>query len=118
MLNDLNIKLIGLKLGRPPKSGKDKLNPGDRNPIEGKFGQLKTRYGLGLIKSRLQWTTESWVSLIMLVMNLVRMAKDGTVLFFVLILEAIHGVISDLTMSESNLWSNRVTPKLTYSLTY
>ena len=118
MLNDLNIKLIGRKLGRPPKSGKEKLDPGDRNPIEGKFGQGKTRYGLGLIKARLQGTSESWVSLIMLVMNLVRMTKDGTVLFFVLILEAIHGVISDLTMSESKLWSNRVTPKLSYSSTY
>jgi IS5 family transposase len=53
MLNDLNIKLIGRKLGRPPKSGKEKLDPGDRNPIEGKFGQGKTRYGLGLIKIKI-----------------------------------------------------------------
>ena len=79
ILYDLNIKLIGRKLGRPPKSGKEKLDTGNCNPIEGKFGQDRSRYGLGLIKPRLQGTSESWVSLIMLVMNLVRMAKDGSI---------------------------------------
>jgi IS5 family transposase len=59
MLNDMNIKLISRKLGRPRKSGKKKLDPGDRIPIESKFGQGKTRYGLGLIKARLQETSES-----------------------------------------------------------
>ena len=101
MLNDLNIKLIGRKLARPPKSGKERLNPGDCNLIDGKFGQGKTRYWLGLIKARLQGTSESLVSLIMLVTNLVRITKDRMILFFVLILYAIRGLISNLTMTQS-----------------
>ncbi|MFB9076109.1 hypothetical protein ACFFLS_14310 [Flavobacterium procerum] len=33
-----------------------------RNPIEGKFGQAKTAYGLGCIKARMQDTSESWIA--------------------------------------------------------
>ena len=118
MLNDLNIKLIGRKLGRPPKSGKEKLDPGDRNPIEGKFGQGKTRYGLGLIKARLQGTSETWVSLIMLVLNLVRMAKDRALLIFVMILEALEGIKLEFSRAISRFWQNRYTPQMAVSLTY
>ena len=106
------------KLGRPPKSGKEKLDPGDRNPIEGKFGQGKTRYGLGLIKARLQGTSETWVSLIMLVLNLVRMAKDGALLIFVLILEALEGMKLEFTKTISQSWLDRGYPKMAISLTY
>jgi hypothetical protein len=76
-LKALGIELIGSQLGRPPKTGKVQLDPGERNPIEGKFGQGKTRYGLGLIKARLQGTSESLVSMIILVMNLVRMGSES-----------------------------------------
>ena len=82
-LKELGIKLIGRKLGRPTKIAPVKLDRGDRNPIEGKFGQGKNRYGLGLIKSRLQQTSESWIVSILLVMNLVRMASQASLLFFV-----------------------------------
>ena len=92
-LKELGIDLIGRQLGRPPKSGKLKLDPGERNPIEGKFGQGKTKYGLGLIKARLQGTSESWVSMIILVMNLVRMGAKSSLLFFVLLIERIADVI-------------------------
>jgi IS5 family transposase len=40
-LKDLNIKIVGRQLGRPPKIPTMILDPGDRNPIEGKFGQGK-----------------------------------------------------------------------------
>jgi IS5 family transposase len=82
-LKNLNKKIVGWQLGRPPKIPTMKLDPGDRNPIEGKFGQGKTRYGLGLIKARLKETSESWVATILLVMNLVRMAREAVLLFFV-----------------------------------
>jgi hypothetical protein len=95
-LKELVIDLIGRQLGRPPKSGKVKLDPGERNPIEGKFGQGKTRYGLGLIKARLQGTSESWVSMIILVMNLVRMGAKSSLLFFVLLIERIADVIEQI----------------------
>jgi IS5 family transposase len=54
-----------------------KLNPGDRNPIEGKFGQAKVRYGMDLIRTRLKDTSESWVAMILVVMKLVRMTREA-----------------------------------------
>jgi len=48
------------------------VSPGERNPIEGKFGQAKTAYGLNRIKARLPQTSESWIASIILVLNLVK----------------------------------------------
>lgn len=118
MLNELGIKLVGRQLGRPPKSGKAKLDPGERNPIEGKFGQGKNRYGLGLVKARLQGTSETWVSLIMLAVNLVRMAKEGSLLFFVFIMEALKELKSEWSKGIMRSWSERLVHKLTFLLTY
>jgi hypothetical protein len=42
-LKALGIELIGSQLGRAPKTGKVKLDTGERNLLEGKFGQGKTR---------------------------------------------------------------------------
>jgi hypothetical protein len=64
-------------LGRPPKAGREKLNPGDRNPIEGKFGQAKVRYGMDRIKARLKDISESWVAMILVVMNGVRLDQEA-----------------------------------------
>ena len=50
------------------------VSPGERNPIEGKFGQAKTAYGLDRIKARLRNTSESWIACIILVLNLVKLA--------------------------------------------
>ena len=43
-----------------------------RNQIEGKFGQGKNGYDMRKIRARLAATTESWISAIFFVMNLVR----------------------------------------------
>jgi hypothetical protein len=53
----------------------NQVSPGERNPIEGKFGQAKTTYGLNRIKARLAQTSESWVASIILVLNLVNLAE-------------------------------------------
>jgi len=50
------------------------VRPGERNPIEGKFGQAKTAYGMNRIKARLQQTSQSWIATIVLVLNLVKLA--------------------------------------------
>jgi hypothetical protein len=50
------------------------VRPGERNPVEGKFGQAKTAYGLDRIRARLQNTSESWIASIILVLNLVKLA--------------------------------------------
>ena len=77
MLKELGIKLLGKQLGRPSEKNRVEYNPGDRNPIEGKFGQAKVRYGMDRIKARLKDTSESWVAMILVVMNLVRLAKEA-----------------------------------------
>lgn len=73
-LKEKGINLIGKPLGRPSLAAQIVLSPGERNPIEGKFGQAKTGYGLDRIKARLQDTSESWIASIFLVLNLVKLA--------------------------------------------
>ena len=48
------------------------VSPGERNPIEGKFGQAKTAYGMNRIKARLAQTSQSWIATIVMVLNLVK----------------------------------------------
>ena len=72
-LKELGIKLLAKPLGRP-SAMTIHVSPGERNPIEGKFGQAKTAYGLNRIKARLKGTSESWIATIILVLNLVKLA--------------------------------------------
>ena len=76
-LKTLGIRLIAKPLGRPPAVKLEHLRPGERNPIEGKFGQAKTRYGMDRIKARLRETSESWIASIVLVLNLVKLAGQA-----------------------------------------
>ena len=69
----LGIKLIAKPLGRP-KAVVEPVSPGERNPIEGKFGQAKNAYRLNRIKARLKDTSQSWIASIILVLNLVKLA--------------------------------------------
>jgi hypothetical protein len=72
-LKEKGIKLLAKPLGRP-SAVPIHVSPGERNPIEGKFGQAKTGYGLNRIKARLRDTSESWIASIILVLNLVKLA--------------------------------------------
>ncbi|WP_149913423.1 transposase [Sphingobacterium cavernae] len=56
-------------------ASQNRVSPGERNPIEGKFGQAKTGYGMNLILARLARTSETWISCIVLVLNLVKLAE-------------------------------------------
>ncbi len=71
-LKGLEIALVAKPLGRPTAM-KNHIRPGERNPIEGKFGQAKTAYGMNRIKARLQQTSESWIATIIMVLNLVKL---------------------------------------------
>jgi hypothetical protein len=73
MLKEKGIRLKAKPLGRPPALSIH-VSPGERNPIEGKFGQAKTGYGLNRIKARLKETSESWIAGILLALNLVKLA--------------------------------------------
>ena len=72
-LKEKGIKLLAKPLGRP-SAVPIHVSPGERNPIEGKFGQAKTGYGLNRIKARLRDTSETWIACIFLVLNLVKLA--------------------------------------------
>jgi hypothetical protein len=75
-LKEKGIILKAKPLGRTSKQAlSNQVSPGERNPVEGKFGQAKTAYGLDRVKARLSNTTESWVASIILVLNLVHLAE-------------------------------------------
>ena len=71
------IKLIAKPHGRPPALSIH-VSPGERNPVEGKFGQAKTGYGLNRIKARIQGTSESWIATIILVFELSQTGGSST----------------------------------------
>jgi len=81
-IKEKGIKLLAKPLGRP-SAVKVHVSPGERNPIEGKFGQAKTAYGLNRIKARLIGTSESWIASIILVLNLVKLAGVALPCFIV-----------------------------------
>ncbi len=74
-LKELGIVLVAKALGRP-RAQSNLIRPGQRNPIEGKFGQAKTAYGMNRIKARLQQTSESWIAAIIMVLNLVKLTRQ------------------------------------------
>jgi hypothetical protein len=75
-LKELEIRLIAKPLGRP-KAVADHVRPGQRNPIEGKFGQAKNAYGMNRIRARLRDTSQSWIASIIMVLNLVKLAGEA-----------------------------------------
>ena len=77
-LKERNIKLAAKPLGRPSaKAVENHVSPGERNPIEGKFGQAKNGYGMNRIRARLKKTSQSWIASIILVLNLVKLAGEA-----------------------------------------
>jgi IS5 family transposase len=77
-LKERQIKLAAKPLGRPSAQAVEHhVRPGERNPIEGKFGQAKNGYGMNRIRARLKQTSQSWVASIILVLNLVKLAKEA-----------------------------------------
>ena len=80
--NRAQLKLLGIKLrakplGRPRAVDVEHVRPGERNPIEGAFGQAKTAYGLNRVKARLAGTSESWIATIILTLNLIKLIGLG-----------------------------------------
>ena len=86
-LKELGIKLMAKTLGRPKASAvKNHVRPGERNPVEGKFGQGKVKYGLDKIRAKLSTTSISWIAAIPLVLNLVRLTRKAllSLLFYLI----------------------------------
>jgi IS5 family transposase len=75
-LKELGIELRAKPLGRPAATAlQNQISPGERNPIEGKFGQAKAGYNMECIKAKLKTTSESWIASIILVLNLVNLTR-------------------------------------------
>jgi len=84
-LKERHIKLCAKPLGRPSKEAlSNHVSPGERNPIEGKFGQGKVGYGLNNINAKLKQTSESMVATIFLVLNLVNFARLAALCIYVI----------------------------------
>lgn len=78
---DKGIQLNGKPLGRPTEATKERIKElrqavSERNCVEGKFGQAKRWYGMNSIHARLKATSESMIGAIVVVLNLVRLAKE------------------------------------------
>ena len=96
-LKEKGIKLLAKPLGRP-SAVQVHVSPGERNPIEGKFGQAKTAYGLNRIKARLRDTSESWIACIILVLNLVKLAGAALPCFIVKFIDDLYASFSARSM--------------------
>ena len=88
-MKERGILLKAKPLGRPAAVAVH-LRPGERNPIEGKFGQGKLAYGLDCIKAKLKDTSESWIACIALVLNLVNMTRQALLYLYLCLLKALQ----------------------------
>jgi transposase, IS5 family len=82
-LNERNIRITAVPLGRRKEKEtyyqkrKRRREASQRNHIEGKFGQGKNGYNLNQIRARLKSTSESWISCIFFIMNLILYEKKN-----------------------------------------
>jgi IS5 family transposase len=95
-LKEKGIRITAPPLGRKPKQetnqyqkAKRKKEAAERNHIEAKFGQGKNGYNLNKIRAKLMETSESWISCIFFVMNLINYQKKSSFgsIFYLLIEE-------------------------------
>jgi len=102
-----DIRMNGPKLGRPPKDKKayrlqcllEKSEAGERNAVEGKFGEGKRAYGLNRIFTRRQDTSETSIHLVFLVMNMEKRLRS----LLLPILEALENMISMLKIIKNRV---------------
>jgi hypothetical protein len=78
----LGIRLSGPPLGRRPKETEKELrkqearDSADRNPVEGKFGEGKSKYGLNRIMARIKESSETVISMAFLCMNISKRLRE------------------------------------------
>jgi hypothetical protein len=97
-----NIQLNGKPLGRPTEQTKErikelKIGVGERNCVEGKFGQGKRWYGMGNIHAKLNTTSESMIGAIVVVLNLIRLVQQHVLTFWEFIFLCIENYAKNFT---------------------
>ena len=102
-LKERNIMLVAKPLGRPSLAVDNHIRPGERNPIEGKFGQAKTAYGMNRIKARLSDTSESWIASIVLVLNLIKLIGRAPVSLLIKFYEKYIALLNSINL----IWKNQ-----------
>jgi len=123
-MNSKGIQFSGKPLGRPKKETEEnkeqlykekerrKKQYRERIPIEGKFGQGKNGYRLNYIRAKLPETSESWISCIFFVMNLMNLiAKkiNSSLNYLKILIQILNpGIITH----KNNLWSIEKRPYL------
>ncbi|MDA3953787.1 MAG: IS5 family transposase [Bacteroidales bacterium] len=88
-LKEHNIRITAKPLGRPKKRKEETCYQRrkrikefhERNHVEGKFGQAKRGYNMNNIQARRRDTSESWISCIIFVLNIIQLQK----IFFIFI---------------------------------
>lgn len=89
-----NIRFTGVPLGRRRELTQEvrrvlkehqRFNR-QRSRIEGKFGEAKRKYDLGLVKAKKRDTSESWIQMVVLVMNIAHLLR----VIFLSFLKFIH----------------------------
>lgn len=118
-LKEKEIKLAAKPLGRPSaKAVEDHVSPGERNPIEGKFGQAKNGYGMNLIRARLKHTSQSWIASIILVLNLVKLAGQALYCLSFSALESLICIIMNMLKITITLKQKINQPEVAFRLVY
>lgn len=97
-LKELEIRLRAKPLGRPKAVDVEHVRPGERNPIEGKFGQAKTAYGMNRIKARLKNTSESWIATIVMVLNLVKLAGQVPYCLYLILKDLFSKMLCEINL--------------------
>ena len=75
--------MSGPRLGRPGKNHAEEilqelLELGERNAVEGKFGNGKRKIGLTLIMAKLQITTGSMIGMDIFILNMEKKMRQST----------------------------------------
>ena len=102
-LKERKIILVAKPLGRPSLAVDNHIRPGERNPIEGKFGQAKTAYGMNRIKARLSDTSESWIASIVLVLNLIKVIGRAPLSLLIKLYEKLIALENSINL----IWKNQ-----------
>lgn len=81
-----NIQLNGKPLGWPTEQTEERIKElrkgvGERNCVEGKFGQAKRWYGMGNIHAKLQTMRESMIGGVVGALNLIRLVQQHVLTF-------------------------------------
>lgn len=103
-----NIQLNGKPLGRPTEQTKEKIKElrkgvGERNCVEGKFGQAKRWYGMGNIHAKLPTTSESMIGAIVVVLNLIRLVQQHVSTFMKLIIYKLIKYIQHVFLNKTGV---------------